>query len=80
VDISLGGAPGAAFQLRVGSAPTMADLPPAARAWDASGTVHLRLSTPAHGRYVLIWFTRLPLSANGNFEAKVYNVKLAGRA
>lgn len=77
--ISLGGAPGAAFQLRVGPASSMADLSPVARAGDASGTVHLRLSTPAHGRYVLIWFTRLPLTRNGNFEASVYNVKLAGR-
>lgn len=77
--ISLGRAPGANFQLRVGSAPAMADLPAVARATNASGTAHLRLSTPAHGRYVLIWFTQLPLNSSGNFEASVYNVKLAGR-
>ncbi len=77
--ISLGNAPGAGFQLRVGPAPTLADLPPAAHAAGASGTVRLRLTTPAHGRYVLIWFTRLPLNAGGNFEASVYNVRLEGR-
>jgi transcriptional regulator with XRE-family HTH domain len=78
-EISLGGAPGASFQLRVGSAPTLAGLPPVARAAHASGMVRLRLSTPARGRYVLIWFTKLPLTANGNFEASVYNVRLQGR-
>jgi hypothetical protein len=29
---------------------------------------------------VLIWFTKLPLDSNGNFEATVSNVKLEGRA
>jgi len=29
---------------------------------------------------VLIWFTRLPVNSNGNFEASVYNVRLEGRA
>ena len=77
--ISLGNAPGASFQLRVGSVPTLAGLKPAAGAAGASGTVRLRLTTPARGRYVLIWFTRLPLNANGNFEASVSNVRLEGR-
>jgi hypothetical protein len=77
--ISLGNAPGASFQLRVGSVPTLAGLKPAAGAAGASGVVRLRLNTPAQGRYVLIWFTRLPLNANGNFEASVYNVRLEGR-
>jgi hypothetical protein len=78
-EISLGSAPGASFQLRVGSAATLAALTPVARAAHASGVVRLRLSTPAHGRYVLIWFTKLPLTADGNFEASVYNVKLQGK-
>jgi hypothetical protein len=77
--ISLGNAPGASFQLRVGSVPTLAGLKPAAGAAGASGTVRLRLTTPAQGRYVLIWFTRLPRNANGNFEASVSNVRLEGR-
>jgi hypothetical protein len=77
-EISLGSAPGATFQLRVGSAPTMAALPAAARATGASGVVRLRLATPARGRYVLIWFTRLPLNSSGNYEASVYNVRLQG--
>jgi hypothetical protein len=31
-----------------------------ASAASAGGRIRLRLATPAHGRYVLIWFTRLP--------------------
>jgi hypothetical protein len=78
--IWLGSAPGASFQLRVGSSPALADLEPAARAAGASGLVRLQLTTPARGRYVLIWFTRLPVNSNGNFEASVYNVRVEGRA
>jgi Helix-turn-helix domain/Domain of unknown function (DUF4115) len=77
--ISLGNAPGASFQLRVGSAPRLADLTPAAHAAGASGVVRVQLTTPLHGRYVLIWFTRLPLNANGNYEASVHDVRLEGR-
>jgi transcriptional regulator with XRE-family HTH domain len=78
--IRLGGAPGASFQLRVGSAPALADLRPVARAAGASGVVRLRLTTPARGRYVLIWFTKLPLDSHGHFHATVYNVSVDGRA
>jgi hypothetical protein len=78
--ITLGNAPGAAFQLRVGSAPSLADLRPVAQATGVSGTVRLRLGTPAQGRYVLIWFTRLPPDPAGTFRASVHNVSLEGRA
>ena len=78
--IRLGGAPGASFQLRVGSAPALASLRPVARAAGASGLVRLRLTTPARGRYVLIWFTRLPLNSHGHFQATVYHVSVDGRA
>ena len=60
VRISLGRVSGADFQLRVGARPALADLPPAAHANNAGGVVRLRLTWPAHGRYVLVWFTRLP--------------------
>ncbi len=77
--ISLGRAAGADFQLRVGTTRgSLASLHRVARVTDASGNVRLRLAKPAHGRYVLIWFTRLPHTASGTFEASVYNVRLAG--
>ena len=77
--ITLGSAHGADFQLRVGATATsLARMRVAAHAADAGGLVDLRLARPAHGRYVLIWFTRLPPDSSGTFEASVYNVRLAG--
>jgi cytoskeletal protein RodZ len=78
--IILGSAPGAGLQLRVGSAPALADLPPVAHAANAGGMVSPRLAAPARGRYVLIWFTSLPPDPAGTFQASVYDVRLKGRA
>ena len=78
--ITLGPAHGASFQLRAGAAPALADLPPVAQAASTGGVVHLRLPTPAHGRYVLIWFTSLPPDPAGTFQASVYDVRLEGQA
>jgi hypothetical protein len=77
--ITLGSAHGADFQLRVGATATsLARMRVAAHAADAGGRVNLRLARPAHGRYVLIWFTQLPPNGSGTFEASVYNVRLGG--
>jgi cytoskeletal protein RodZ len=78
--ITLGQAHGARFQLRVGAAPALAHLRPVAHAASMGGVVRLRLITPAHGRYVLIWFTRLPPDPAGTFRASVSNLRLEGRA
>jgi len=78
VAISLGSAPGAALQIRVGAARGLAQRPPAARAAGAAGVLRLRFSRPAHGRYVLLWFTRLPGDPAGTFQASVYNIELTG--
>jgi hypothetical protein len=78
--VTLGSAPGANLQLRVGTAASsLSDLPPVAHLTGAGGQVHLRLIKPAQGRYVLLWFTRLPPDASGTFQASVYNVTLDGR-
>jgi hypothetical protein len=79
VRINLGRVSGAGFQLRAGAHPSPADLPAVARAGGAGGVVRLRLTTPAHGRYVLVWFTRLPVNSAGTFQASVYNVSLQGQ-
>ena len=78
VRISLGRAAGAALQVRVGAARGLAQRPPAARAAGSAGVLRLRFSRPAHGRYVLLWFTRLPADPAGTFQASVYNIKLTG--
>jgi hypothetical protein len=78
--ITLGRAHGTRFQLRVGTARALADLPPVAHVANASGVVRLRLTTPARGRYVLIWFTSLPPNPAGTFQASVSNLRLDGHA
>jgi transcriptional regulator with XRE-family HTH domain len=78
--ISLGPARGASLQVRVGAAPALAAMPPVAHAVNTSGVVRLQPTRPAHGRYVLIWFTKLPRDDAGTFRANVYHVSLQGQA
>ncbi len=78
MQISLGSARGAALQIRVGAARGLGQRPPTARAAGAAGVLRLRFGRPAHGRYVLLWFTRLPADPAGTFQASVYNIKLTG--
>jgi hypothetical protein len=79
VSVSLGGAPGASLQLRAGSEPTPARLPAVAGVSDAGGTVQLRPSAPVQVRYVLIWFTSLPPTPAGTYQASVYQVVVQGQ-
>jgi hypothetical protein len=76
--ITLGSARGASLQVRIGAKPALTAMPPAAHVSGTGGTVRLQLTTPAHGRYVLVWFTRLPADPAGTFQALVYNVSLEG--
>jgi Helix-turn-helix domain len=76
--ISLGHATGASLQLRVGGQPALARMPAVAHASGAGGMVRLHLARPAHGRYVLVWFTRLPTNPSGAFQARVHSVSLQG--
>jgi len=79
VRLLLGSADGADLQLRVGNAASsLADLPPVAHRTDVGGQVLLRPTRPVRGRYVLIWFTKLPPDTSGTFQASVYNVQLRG--
>jgi len=80
VRVTLGRTRGADFQLRVGAAPALADLRPVAHAAGAGGVVRLRLTAPARGRYLLLWFTRLPPDPAGTFQASVYDLRLDGLA
>jgi Helix-turn-helix domain len=80
VQIALGRVRGASLQIRVGAARTLADLRSVAHAAGAGGVVRLRLTRPARGRFVLIWFTSLPPDPAGTFQVEVWNVRLDGRA
>jgi hypothetical protein len=74
--IRLGAMPGADFQLRAGDTATLAGLRPMAGATNARGTIRLELTRPARVRYVLIWFTQLPLDAAGTYQVSVYHIGL----
>jgi transcriptional regulator with XRE-family HTH domain len=76
--VTLGRVPGASFQLRAGNTPSLADLPPVAIATDASGALGVRLTLPVSARYVLLWFTALPPSGSGTYQASVYNISVLG--
>ena len=76
--IRFGPGHGGAFRLRVGNRPSLAGLRPVAHG-GATGVARLRLASPARGRYVLIWFTSLPVDPSGTFRASVYDVRLQGR-
>ena len=69
---------GADIQLRAGSKPVPAWLPQVASASNAGGTVRLQPGSPAHVRYVLIWFTKLPPDNAGTYRASVYRITVQG--
>jgi hypothetical protein len=79
VRVSLGGEPGASLQLRAGLLPTLAWLPVVAGVSDAGGTVRLQPSPPVHVRYILIWFTDLPPTPAGTYQASIYQVVIQGQ-
>jgi transcriptional regulator with XRE-family HTH domain len=78
VRLSLGGNPGADLELRAGPSPS--DLTTVARSSGAGGTVLLSLSPPAHARYLVVWFTRLPPDSAGTYQASIYDIAVRGRA
>ncbi len=76
--VAVGDVTGADIELRVGATPALSGLPPAAQQTGVGGTVQLRLTAAAQGRYALVWFTKLPQDQSGTFQASVYDVKLQG--
>jgi hypothetical protein len=78
VQLVLGSEVGANVQVRVGDAALSSGLPVAATADDVGGTVQVRLTTPAEGQYVLIWFTQLPPNGQGKYAVSVYSAAVYG--
>ena len=74
VRVTLGAATGARFQIRIGNQPMLADLRPAASSAGPGGIVRLTLGRPVRGRYVAVWFTRLPPGPAGNYRAAVCGI------
>jgi hypothetical protein len=78
VRLVLGSEPGADVQVHVGDSPYLVNQPPAASARDVGGTVRMAATAPATGRYVLIWFTRLPPDTAGHYRVSVYSAAVDG--
>ncbi|HEX3964245.1 MAG TPA: hypothetical protein VHZ03_47630, partial [Trebonia sp.] len=70
---------GADLQVRAGDAASFSAAPARASAQDAGGSLTLRLKASARARYVIIWFTALPPSGPGKYQATVYSVAVTGR-
>jgi transcriptional regulator with XRE-family HTH domain len=79
VRVTLGPAAGATFQIRVGDQPSLAAMPPVARSAGPGGLVRLTLASPAQGRYVMVWFTKLPPDPAGTYRADIYGIAVQGR-
>jgi transcriptional regulator with XRE-family HTH domain len=79
VRVTLGPAAGATFQIRVGDQPSLAAMPPVARSAGPGGLVRLTLASPAQGRYVMVWFTKLPPDPAGTYRADIYGIAVKGR-
>ncbi len=79
VRVTLGPAAGAQFAIRVGDQPILADMPRVARLTGPGGVVRLTLARPVRARYVLVWFTRLPLDPAGTYRAVIYGMGIKGR-
>jgi cytoskeletal protein RodZ len=73
------GNPGGDLELRAGSTPVLADLHTVATSTGTGGTVQLSPTSPAHARYLLIWFTTLPADNAGTYQASIYAITVRGQ-
>lgn len=80
VGLVLGTETGADVQVRVGDSADLDSMSTAASMPNAHGTLQLPLTSPASGRYVLIWFTRLPLKSPGQYEVSLYKATVDGHS
>jgi hypothetical protein len=84
VTVTFGSVPGANVRIELGSdntraASTLQSFTPVANAKDVAGQTTFNVTSKTTGRYVLIWFTKLPPKAGGSsFEAEIYNVVVKG--
>jgi putative peptide zinc metalloprotease protein len=62
------------------AASTLGTFTTVASADDVGGTHTFRTSSSARGRYVLIWFTKLPPVGPDRFEAEIYGITVRGSA
>jgi len=83
VTVTFGPVPGADVSIEVGNrdtltAATLATFRTVARAGDVGGTHTFNAVRLVKGRYVLIWFTKLPPAGAGQFVAEIFSVVVRG--
>ncbi len=83
VTVTFGPAPGADVSIEVGNhntraASTLSTFTTVARAHDIGGMYTFTCTRPVRGRYVLIWFTKLPPAGSGRFQAQIFNIVVRG--
>ncbi len=83
VTVTFGPAPGADVAIKVGNDDTLAAsaLPAftTVAAADGVGGPHtFGTARSVRGRYVLIWFTRLPPAGPGKFQAQIFSIVVRG--
>jgi len=85
VTVTFGSQPGADVQLKVGNSNTrskrnLTSMTTVATRNNAVGQVIFNITSPVTGRYLVIWFTRLPPQpgAAGKYQAQIYNVIVRG--
>jgi hypothetical protein len=79
VSLTLGSPPGAALELRLGTAPDFSALSVVTSATATRGQLSLPLTTPVRARYVLVWFTRLPPDDAGTYQGFVHQITVQGQ-
>jgi serine/threonine protein kinase len=92
VMVTFGSTPGANVDIKIGNSAaqgpgndnysqgeaTAAAMPTVASANNVGGPYTFTVKSTATGRYVLIWFTKLPPWTDGRFQAQIYNVVVRG--
>ena len=81
--VTFGPVPGADVSIEVGqrdtlTAATLGTFRTVARADDIGGTRTFKAAHISTGRYVLIWFTKLPPAGPGQFAAQIFTVVVRG--
>src|SRR5579875_1896331 len=85
LQITFGKIPGADVQIKIGnsdlrSPATVSAMTTVAQASDVGGTYTFTVKSSARGRYVLIWFTKLPPMAHRHnwYMAEIFNIVVRG--
>ncbi|HWG62992.1 MAG TPA: protein kinase family protein [Streptosporangiaceae bacterium] len=83
VTVTFGSTPGANVAIEVGNnnavAPSsLGSFRTVAKAKNIGGTYTFKAAGSATGRYVLVWFTKLPPRTGNTYEASIYNIVVRG--